>query len=129
MSAETERGALGSIQPTCTVCGAPARKRTVSRYTGYDTTECPACRRRSEAERRWRNEQFMEDDVICPWCGHKDCWSMEYDDEETEIECERCGRTFEVEIEVKRSYTTWRPENEMPAGYEYMDNEERKAEI
>lgn len=128
MTANTETTAQERIQPTCTVCGAPARERTVSRYTGYDTTECPACRRKSEAERRWRNEQFMEDDVICPWCGHKDCWSMEYDDEETEIECERCGRTFEVEIEVRRTYTTWRPEGDMPAGFEYMDDGERKEE-
>ena len=41
----------------------------------------------------------------------------EYDDEEDEIECPECGRTFEVEIATVRTYRTRRRREDMPHGW------------
>lgn len=50
---------------------------------------------------------------ICPWCDHvhEDPWDfLNYEDDEeiTEVECERCGKPFEIMIHIEYTYSTER---------------------
>jgi len=56
------------------------------------------------------DHQFT-DEIVCPYCGyeHSDSWEM---GDQGEIECEKCGKTFEYWVETQVHYTTKRKENE-----------------
>ena len=49
----------------------------------------------------------MEDDIICPHCGHKQevvdwhDWAY-HDGDKTDYECDKCGNIFEIEVEFQR---------------------------
>ncbi len=51
-----------------------------------------------------RSETMNDDNAVCPWCGyeHSDCW--EWSDSEEEWECHKCGKLFEYETEVSRTF-------------------------
>ena len=119
---------MTNILPTCVLCGAPARKRTFSKYVeDFETTECPACENKSHALWEWGHEQLLEDNIICPYCGWEDINSWEYADGlAIEMDCPKCGRAFDLDVEVEVRYTTARRECDMPSSYPYMTDAERK---
>ncbi|MDD5061443.1 MAG: hypothetical protein PHN44_04070 [Candidatus Marinimicrobia bacterium] len=49
--------------------------------------------------------------AICPYCDFEDwdSWSIDLD---TDKECKNCGRTFWVEPEIVRQFTTYRMKGE-----------------
>ena len=57
------------------------------------------------------NEEFEEtfnyDDFECPYCGVKETDSWEYEkDEEFDIICNTCGKTYEAYAEISVTYKT-----------------------
>lgn len=44
----------------------------------------------------WSNEQFEEDSVVCPWCGHIEEYFGDEQGTYDYLECEQCGKTFTV---------------------------------
>lgn len=108
---------------TCDMCGKPTPN-----YRKYSTwmadimgepgcSTCDECQRKVEIFHDWRNEQVAEERLICPYCESSidDPWY--YDEDEDEIECPDCKRTFEVEIITVRTYTTRRRIEDMPDGW------------
>jgi hypothetical protein len=49
------------------------------------------------------SENFVEDEIICPYCGYKDCDSWEFT-ESGEYEC-HCGALLHVEVERSVTYS------------------------
>lgn len=49
---------------------------------------------------------WHEDYAICPYCGHKDMDSWEYQEGETVTKCPECGKEFTVEVDLFVMYTT-----------------------
>ncbi len=48
------------------------------------------------------------DSIGCPWCGghHSDLWDYEIDPDNAEdVECDHCGRYFELSAEATLQYT------------------------
>lgn len=78
---------------------------------------CDACSEQLHKEVTWESEgeQYQEDTVICPFCGHEyekyDAYEFESDEE---IECELCGKKFDLEVREVRLFTTNRSLCEMP---------------
>lgn len=108
----------------CDVCGEPTpnyREYSPSMAAilgkqGYST--CDECLRKVHISYKWRNEQFDEERLICPYCESSISDPWEYDEDEDEIECPECGRTFEVEIATVRTYRTRRRMEDMPDGWD-----------
>lgn len=108
---------------TCGVCGEPTPNyreyspsiAAILGKQGYST--CDECARKAQILYKWRNEQYSEERLICPYCESfiGDPW--EYDEDEEEIECPECGRTFEVEIATVRTYRSRRRREDMPDGW------------
>lgn len=108
---------------TCHVCGKPTPNYhewwpSVAAILGEQgESTCDECFRKAQISYKWRNEQFDEERLICPYCESSISDPWEYDDEEDEIECPECGRTFEVEITTVRTYRTRRRREGMPDGW------------
>ena len=115
----------------CTTCGAPTdndQSFTVPAHiTGaepkrYEVHRCDKCDRRFNQELDWESEgeTFQEDKITCPYCGYEcddyDGYSFEEGKTE-EVECPVCDRKFDLEVEVKRTYSTKRSLCEMPENY------------
>jgi DNA-directed RNA polymerase subunit RPC12/RpoP len=70
---------------------------------------------------------MQEDNVICPYCGYKyddyDAYCFQEGDT-PEVECEACGRKFDLEVETRRVFSTKRSLCEMPDNYGEEDTEE-----
>lgn len=120
--------------PTCVLCGAPAREarhvectRDGEGFGGYSVTLCPSCERRLDAGGRWGHERIAEPLAVCPYCGYADEGSWEHPEGYSEVECLSCGRTFELDVVIEASYSTKRRDRDMPAGYEYLGDDEREA--
>lgn len=66
--------------------------------SGYSV--CDECLRKARIEREWENEQCAEERLICPYCESSidDPWY--YDEDDEEVECPECKRTFELEIAI-----------------------------
>ena len=79
---------------------------------------CDDCKRH-DLELAWENEQWHQDEITCPWCGHveTDSWEFEgeYDDE---YECEHCGKPFVLERIIDVTYTSKRRIEDMPEGWD-----------
>lgn len=117
---------------TCHVCGKPTPNYhewwpSVAAILGEQgESTCDECSRKLQISYKWRNEQFDEERLICPYCECSISDPWEYDDEEDEIECPECGRTFEVEITTVRTYRTRRRREDMPDGWDEVSfNEPR----
>lgn len=65
----------------------------------------------------WENEQCAEERLICPYCESSidDPWY--YDEDDEEVVCPECKRTFELEITTVRTYRTKRRIEDMPDGW------------
>lgn len=54
------------------------------------------------------------DDIICPYCGHKDRDSWEVDfggmEGDTDVNCGACGEEFHASRSVSVSYSSWKKE-------------------
>ena len=108
---------------TCCVCGKPTpnyREYLPSLAdffgeSGYSM--CDECRRKGRIQTEWENEQSAEGFLICPYCESfiDDPWR--YEEDEDEIECPECKRTFKVEISTVRTYRTKRRIEDMPDGW------------
>lgn len=89
---------------------------------------CDACLQRIHKETTWEleGEQYQEDTVICPYCGHEyekyDAYGFDLGGED-EIECERCGKKFDLEVREVRLFTTKRSLCEMPADWGESDGD------
>ena len=89
------------------------------------THTCDECKEKNYAEIEWQNEQWKENDIICPWCGDSfsdyedkyDVVDSPYEDFEGTVVCPSCGKDFELEIETTCTYTTRKPS-------EYFDYDE-----
>lgn len=101
----------------CCDCGKPTgNKRVISMTRGNDLIihRCDECQDKLSAEIEWQNEQWQEDNIICPWCN--DCFSeyeemlqvtdSPYEDFVGTVKCPSCGKEFDLEIETKCTYTT-----------------------
>nr|DAT67846.1 MAG TPA: hypothetical protein [Caudoviricetes sp.] len=56
-----------------------------------------------------------ENQIVCPYCGHKDNNSWEFsgsDGEELEHDCPKCGKTMICCRNVQITYSTYRKEGE-----------------
>jgi uncharacterized Zn-finger protein len=53
-------------------------------------------------------DTWREDAVVCPWCSHRFTDSWEYNDyaADAEVECEKCGRLFTLNVEHSVLYST-----------------------
>jgi DNA-directed RNA polymerase subunit RPC12/RpoP len=90
---------------------------------------CDKCQRRFTQESEWESEgaTIDVDSVTCPYCGYVYCddEGYQFDEGETEeVECPACSRRFDVEVEVKRTYSVKRSLCEMPENYGDEDEEE-----
>ena len=104
----------------CKDCGKPTNnKHVISLMNGEDIIihRCDNCKEKLSAEIDWQNEQFREDDIICPWCGDhfSDYEDMSqvvdnpYEESERKVKCPCCEKEFELEIETVCYYTTRKP--------------------
>lgn len=87
---------------------------------GADSGEsyCDECIDELLARVDWENESFRESSIVCPWCGYEDPDSFEVDEGEHEdFACRRCGKPFDLEVEVSTEYTTRRNIKYMPKGF------------
>lgn len=108
---------------TCSMCGKPTPDyhewspsvAAILGEQGFST--CDECFRKAQISYKWRNEQFEDERLICPYCENSISDPWEYDEGEDEIECPACGRAFEVEITTVRTYTTRRRIEDMPDGW------------
>lgn len=78
---------------------------------------CPTCEKEEAEKRRERqkeryisgeDEPFDTEEIVCPYCGyeHQDSWEMEDDD--GDIDCDECGKTFYFTRNVEVTYSTSR---------------------
>lgn len=52
-------------------------------------------------------KSYREDEITCPYCGEQESDSWErIDSDPDEVDCESCGKTFSLEIEMTASYNT-----------------------
>lgn len=52
----------------------------------------------------WEHEGSYE--IVCPYCGYTFQDSWDFSDDASDLECDRCGRTFEYQREVSVTYST-----------------------
>ena len=78
---------------------------------------CDECRRELNILHEWENEQCAEERLVCPYCESSidDPWY--YDEDDEEVVCPECKRTFELEITTVRTYRTKRRIEDMPDGW------------
>lgn len=109
---------------TCSVCGKPTPdyhewSPSVAAILGEQgSSTCDECFRKAQISNKWKNEQFAEERLICPYCEISISDPWEYEEAEDEIECPACGRAFEVEITTVRTYRTRRRMEDMPDGWD-----------
>lgn len=109
---------------TCSMCGKPTPNYyewspSVAAILGEQgSSTCDECSRKAQISYKWRNEQFDDERLICPYCENSISDPWEYEACEDEIECPVCGRAFEVEITTVRTYRTRRRREDMPDGWD-----------
>lgn len=116
----------------CDYCGAPTdNDQTFKVSTGrvFEAHRCDECDKRLNRVFAWQDkgENYREDELICPFCQTSyDGYDAYGFDEGTtkEIECDFCGRKFDLEVEVSRTYTTKRSVCEMPDDWDEEDDDE-----
>ena len=105
---------------TCDLCGKPTPNFvpfTCGPIAGkLGRSWCDDCEKRFDRELAWKNEQFLMEEITCPWCGYEDPDSWEFEGESDDAyECPSCGELCEVERTVE--YTTRRRLCDMPDGW------------
>lgn len=48
---------------------------------------------------------YSTDSIICPYCDHEHYDDLPYEDKTESFDCENCGKTFQLTIEMSISYT------------------------
>jgi DNA-directed RNA polymerase subunit RPC12/RpoP len=96
----------------CPTCGK-------ERYMSERETECIDCCKKKnydfyvrEIDDGDEDEIQSDDEIVCPYCGS---FFPDYDGTYSEsncdeIECDECGKTFEVTADITITYTTKRKE-------------------
>jgi DNA-directed RNA polymerase subunit RPC12/RpoP len=84
--------------------------------------KCDDCRREWE----WVNNSghLLEDEINCPYCNHEYIDSWDYSENEECLDCEECGRKFDIEVITEIKYTTRRSVCEMPGDWQGGDSDE-----
>lgn len=110
------------LRYTCKRCG-----RRTGNYSEYvygrgenkvGESYCDECIDELLARVDWENESFRESSIVCPWCGYEDPDSFEVaEGEHEDFACRRCGKPFDLEVEVSTEYTTRRNIKYMPKGF------------
>ena len=106
----------------CDDCGALTENdQSMTFQDGFvlERHRCDKCHDRWERELAWesKGETINEDEIVCPYCNtsYEDYDAYAFDEGKTaEVECFECGRKFDLEVEVKRTYSTKRSLCEMP---------------
>lgn len=49
------------------------------------------------------------DEIVCPYCGYEYGDSWEFDDD-VELDCDECGKTFDATREFEITYSTTKKE-------------------
>lgn len=121
----------------CQKCGEPTDNDqsidVKSMFGGFepyhlDVHRCDKCDKRFHQELDWESEgeTINKDKLICPYC------ECEYDDYDTysfdegdtsEVECDFCGKKFDLKVETRRVFSTKRSLCEMPENYGEEDEE------
>ena len=115
----------------CQKCGAPTDNDQSFEITPLYAREphrievhrCDKCDKRFHQELTWETmgETTREYKLICPYCQY------EYDDYDAycfqegdtpEVECEMCGRKFDLVVETRRVFSTKRSQCEMPEDWD-----------
>jgi hypothetical protein len=89
----------------CDDCGA--QTEDLCHYS--DGLFCDACRKKRIEKQiaEYQGNDYCNDLITCPWCGHKITDSWEFNDRESfEHECGECEHTFEVEVVHDVTYTS-----------------------
>ena len=108
---------------TCERCGKPTPNYheyspSLAAIMGVQGCSlCDECRRELNILHEWENEQCAEERLVCPYCESSidDPWY--YDEDDEEVVCPECKRTFELEITTVRTYRTKRRIEDMPDGW------------
>lgn len=111
----------------CCDCGKPTdNSRDVNGLDGnplFTVHRCDACQDLLDREYDFQceGETILKRDMICPWCGHvyvpERSWQYIDVGSEEEVECECCGKKFDVEVENHPRFSTKRSLCEMPEDY------------
>lgn len=109
----------------CCDCGKPTTNSYDVKGFGsiplFTVHRCDACGERLKLESDFQSEgETIEiDTLVCPWCGYEyDAYeSCQYGGDEDEVECESCGRKFDLEVHTTVRYSTKRSLCEMPEDY------------
>lgn len=111
----------------CDICGKPTDNDQsfwshVAPETRYEIHRCDECDKRLDKEMDWESEgeTINEDELVCPYCqtSYDDYDAYGFDEGKTEeVECMFCGKKFDLEIRVQRTYSTKRSLSEMPENY------------
>lgn len=100
----------------CSHCGKPTDN--VKSYEGIIIHTCDECEEQISKEVEWeyKNNHYREKTIICPYCDYEyEAYeAYVYEEAEEEIECELCGRKFDLEVEDVRYFSTKRSVCEMP---------------
>lgn len=110
----------------CMTCGcATDNDQSFTLRDGFtlEVHRCDACDRRFHLELDWESmgETIQESNIICPYCGYE---YSDYDGywfdggEHSEVECESCGKHFDLEVRERRSYSTKRSLCDMPEDFD-----------
>lgn len=113
----------------CNRCGKPTDNDQSFKFHDGSTFEihrCDECQKQFDRELAWesKGETINEKKIICPYCGYEyeDCFCYDYEEGMTEEEeCASCGRKFDIEVEVYRTYSVKRSLSEMPEDFEDDD--------
>lgn len=114
----------------CDLCGCDTTNdQSHTLRDGYrlEVHRCDACDHRLDLEIEWEcmDETVCENRIICPYCGYEysDYDGYYYDEGlHQEVECECCGKHFELEVEVRRTYSTKRSVCDMPDDWDGEDD-------
>ena len=114
----------------CCKCGKPTDNIEVVNMANasFSYSKCDECKERWSREYDWKseNETSNEKQLICPYCDHEydDYDTYGFDEGETEeIECEVCGRKFDLIVEYVRLYSTSRSICEMPDDFQQSEED------
>jgi DNA-directed RNA polymerase subunit RPC12/RpoP len=121
----------------CTKCGAPTdndQSFEVIPIGGkephrVEVHRCDKCDKRFHQELDWESEgeTINENELTCPYCGYEydtyDAYGFREGDTD-EVECEACGRKFDLVVETRRVFSTKRSLCEMPDDYGEEDDDQ-----
>ena len=107
---------------TCERCGKTTSNRKlfscgpIGGKDGY--SRCDKCIADFDRELEWENEQPNKEAITCPWCGHEESDSWEFEGEYDDAhECTECGKKFILEVLTEVTYTSRRRIEDMPEGW------------